>query len=139
MLPYERKEEMSDGNREGTTVSVQMEEIKRAILALPFVTKLSPVRAHKSHGAGWGATLKCASCPGCCGKKPAWWEKMQVDDLSQIHPVILFSIAVMTVAALHYIIRYPHFLSRCRSSHKHSFCQKKNAILMHLRESCSPG
>jgi len=40
-------------------------------------------------------------------------ERMQLDDLSQIHPVILFSIAVMTVAALHYIIRYPRFLSRC--------------------------
>ena len=51
-----RREEMSDGNREDTTVSVQMEEIKRAMLALPFVTKLSPVRAHKSHGAGWGVS-----------------------------------------------------------------------------------
>ncbi len=43
---------MSDGNRENTTASVQIEEIKCAIRALPFVTKLSPVRAHKSHGAG---------------------------------------------------------------------------------------
>ena len=51
-------------------------------------------------------------------------ERMQLDDLSQIHPVILFSIAVITVAALHYIIRYPRFLSRCLNSHKHSFCQK---------------
>jgi hypothetical protein len=34
-------------------------------------------------------------------------ERVQLDDLSQIHPVILFSIAVITVAALHYIIRYP--------------------------------
>ena len=66
-------------------------------------------------------------------------ERMQLDDLSQIHPVILFSIAVMTVAALHYIIRYPRFLSRRLGSHRHSFCQKKNAILMHLRKFCSLG
>ncbi len=65
-------------------MSVQMEEIKRAILALPFVTKLSPVRAHKSHGAGWGATLKCASCPGCCGKRQE--APVQV---SSVHPTEL--------------------------------------------------
>ncbi len=47
------KEEMSAGNSEDNTASVQIEEIKCAITALPFVTKLSPVRAHKSHGAGW--------------------------------------------------------------------------------------
>ncbi len=35
---------MRDGTREDTTVSVQIEEIKRAIRTLPFVTKLSPVR-----------------------------------------------------------------------------------------------
>jgi len=75
---------MSDGTCEDTTVSVQMEEIKRAILALPFVTKLSPVRAHKSHGAGWGATLKCASCPGCCGKRQE--APVQV---SSVHPTEL--------------------------------------------------
>ena len=33
------------------------------------MTKLSRVDAHKDKAAGWGATLKCASCPGCCGKK----------------------------------------------------------------------
>ncbi len=32
------------------------------------VTKLSPVDAHKDKVAGWGATLKCVSYPGCCGK-----------------------------------------------------------------------
>ncbi len=48
---------MNDGNREDTTASVQIEEIKCAIRALPFVTKLSPVRAHKSHGAGWGVQV----------------------------------------------------------------------------------
>jgi hypothetical protein len=44
---------MSDGNREDTTMLVQIEVVKRAIRALPFVTKLSPVRAHNGHGAGW--------------------------------------------------------------------------------------
>jgi hypothetical protein len=33
------------------------------------VTKLSRVDAHKDKEAGWGTTLNCASCPGCCGKK----------------------------------------------------------------------
>ncbi len=37
--------------------SVQIEEIKRAIRELPFVTKLSPVRTHKGHGAVWGVSL----------------------------------------------------------------------------------
>ncbi len=41
----------------------------RAIWALLFVTELSPVDAHKDKAAGWGDTLKCASCPGCCGKR----------------------------------------------------------------------
>ncbi len=45
---------MSDGTREDTTVSVQIEEFKRAIRALSFVTKLSPVREHNGHGDGWG-------------------------------------------------------------------------------------
>ena len=58
----EREEEMSDGTREDTTASVQIEEIKSAIRALPFVTKLSPVRAHKGHGDGWGVSLTCFAC-----------------------------------------------------------------------------
>ncbi len=61
-----------DGTREDTkdTMSLaETEEVKRAIRALLFVTKLSRVDAHKDKAAGWGATLKCASCPGCCGKK----------------------------------------------------------------------
>ena len=33
------------------------------------MTKLSRVDAHKDKAAGWGFTLKCASCPDCCGKK----------------------------------------------------------------------
>ncbi len=37
-----KTEEMSNGTREDTTESVQMEEIKRVIWTLPFVTKLSP-------------------------------------------------------------------------------------------------
>jgi hypothetical protein len=67
----ERKEEMSDGNREDTTVSVQIEEIKCSIRALPFVTKLSPVRAHKGHGPGWGVSMRCSACEeyDSCGKK----------------------------------------------------------------------
>jgi hypothetical protein len=47
---------MSDGTREDTTASVQIEELKRAIRALPFVTKLSPVRAHNGHVDGWGVS-----------------------------------------------------------------------------------
>ncbi len=54
--------EMIDGTREDTTVSVQIEEIKCVIRALPFVTKLSPVRAHKGRGAGWGVSLRCSAC-----------------------------------------------------------------------------
>ena len=50
-------------------VRTEIEELKRAIRALLFVTKLSRVDAHKDKAAGWGATLKCVSCPGCCGKK----------------------------------------------------------------------
>jgi hypothetical protein len=48
-----------------------MEEIKRAIRALPFVTKLSPVRTHNGHGDGWGVSLRCFSCEeyDSCGKK----------------------------------------------------------------------
>ena len=82
----ERKEEMSDGNREDTTASVQIEEIKCAIRALPFVTKLSPVRAHKSHGAGWGVSLTCSACEeyDSCGKKQE--PPVQV---SSVHPTEL--------------------------------------------------
>ena len=55
-----------DGTREDTqdtTRLVEIEELKRAIRELLFVTKLSPVDAYKEKEAGWGATLKCASCP----------------------------------------------------------------------------
>ena len=61
----------SDGYRKDTednTMLVQIEEVMRAIRALPFVIKLS-VDAHKDKSAGWGATLTCASCPDCCGKR----------------------------------------------------------------------
>ena len=61
-----------DGTREDTedtTMLVQIEEVKRTIRALPFVTKLSPVDAHKDKAAGWGVCLTCYSCPGSCGKR----------------------------------------------------------------------
>jgi hypothetical protein len=61
-----------DGTREDTqdtTRLVEIEKVKRAIWALLFVTKLSPVDAHKDKTAGWGATLKCSSCPDCCGRR----------------------------------------------------------------------
>jgi hypothetical protein len=63
---------MRDGTREDTTVSVQIEELKRAILALPFVTKLTPVRAHNGHGDGWEVSLRYSDCEEYdnCGKKP---------------------------------------------------------------------
>jgi hypothetical protein len=60
-----------DGNREDTqdtTRLVEIEELKRAIRALLFVTKLSPVDTHKDKEVGWGVTLKCVSYPDCCGK-----------------------------------------------------------------------
>ena len=62
---------MSDGTRGDTTTSVQIEELKRAIRALPFVTKLSPVRAHNGHGDGWGVSLRCSAREeyDSCGKK----------------------------------------------------------------------
>ncbi len=77
---------MSDGNREDTTSSVQIEEIKCVIRALPFVTKLSPVRAHKSHGAGWGVSLTYSTCEeyDSCGKKQE--PPVQV---SSVHPTEL--------------------------------------------------
>jgi hypothetical protein len=62
---------MIDGTREDTTILVQIEEVKRVIRTLPFVTKLSPVRGHNGHGAGWGVSLRCFSCEEYvnCGKK----------------------------------------------------------------------
>ena len=53
------------------TTLVQMEEVERAIRALPFVTKLSPVGARNSHGHGYRVSLRCPSCEeyGSCGKK----------------------------------------------------------------------
>ena len=62
---------MREGTREDTTGSVQIEEFKRAILALPFVTKLSPVRSHNDHGDGWGVSLRCSTSEeyDSCGKK----------------------------------------------------------------------
>ena len=77
---------MRDGTNGDTTTFVQMEEIKRAIRALPFVTKLSPVRAHKSHGAGWGVSLRCSACEeyDSCGKKQE--PPVQV---SSVHPTEL--------------------------------------------------
>ncbi len=53
---------MSDGTREETTVSVQIEELKRSVRALPFMTKLSPVRAHNGHGDGWRVSLRYSTC-----------------------------------------------------------------------------
>ena len=61
-----------DGTREDTqdtTRRVEITEVKRVIRALLFVTKLSTVDAYKDKEAGWGDTLKCASCPDCCGKR----------------------------------------------------------------------
>jgi hypothetical protein len=40
-----------------TTRLVEIEELKCAVRVLLFVTKLSPVDAHKDKAAGWGATL----------------------------------------------------------------------------------
>jgi hypothetical protein len=66
-LKMSRRETRED--TQDTTRLVEIEEVKRSIRALLFVTKLSPVDGHKDKSAGWGATLKCASCPGCCGKR----------------------------------------------------------------------
>ncbi len=65
------REEMSDGTREDTTGSVQIEEIKRAIMEQLLVTNLSPVRAHNRHGDGWGVSQRCSACEEYdrCGKK----------------------------------------------------------------------
>ncbi len=63
----------SDGTRKDTedTTIVQIEEVERAIRALPFVTKLSPVGARNSHGHGYQVSLRCPSFEeyGICGKK----------------------------------------------------------------------
>ena len=46
------------------TTLVQMEEVERAIRALPFVTKLSPVGARNSHGHGYRVKSR-AGTPHC--------------------------------------------------------------------------
>jgi hypothetical protein len=50
------------------------------------VTKLSPVRAHKSHGAGWGVSLTCSACEeyDSCGKK-----QESTVQVSSVHPTEL--------------------------------------------------
>jgi hypothetical protein len=63
-----------DGTRkdtEDTTLVQSEEEMMRAIRALPFVTKLSPVGARNSRGHGYRVSLRCPSCEeyGSCGKK----------------------------------------------------------------------
>ena len=42
-----------------------------AIRALPFVTKLSPVREHNGHCDGWGVSLRYSACEeyDICDKK----------------------------------------------------------------------
>ena len=59
MYIFGEREEMSDGTHEDTTMLVQIEEVKRDIRVLLFVTKLSPVRTHNGHGDGWGVSLRC--------------------------------------------------------------------------------
>jgi hypothetical protein len=56
---------------EDTSTLVQIEEVKCAIRKLSFVTVLSPVRADKDKGRGYGDTLRCSSSEeyGSCGKK----------------------------------------------------------------------
>ena len=63
------KKEFSGEERDGTrkdtedTTLVQIEEeVMRAIRALPFVTKLSPVGVRNSHGHGYQVSLRCPSC-----------------------------------------------------------------------------
>ena len=60
--------------------------MKCAIEKLPFVTVLSPVRAVKGKGRGYGVTLRCPSCEeyGSCGKKQE--PPVQV---SSVHPTEL--------------------------------------------------
>jgi hypothetical protein len=71
---------------EDTSKLVQIEELKCAIEKLPFVTVLSPVRAVKGKGRGYGVTLRCPSCEeyGSCGKKQE--PPVQV---SSVHPTEL--------------------------------------------------
>ncbi len=61
---------MEKGTEE-TSKLVQIEEVKCAIEKLSFVTVLSPVRAVKGKGRGYGVTLRCPSCEeyGSRGKK----------------------------------------------------------------------
>ena len=56
---------------EDTSMFEQIEEVKCAIRKLSFVTILSPVRAVKGKGQGYGACLTCYNCReyGSCGKK----------------------------------------------------------------------
>jgi hypothetical protein len=79
----------SDGTRKDTediTTLVQIEEVKRAIRALLFVTKSSPVGGRNSHGDGYRVTLRCSSCEeyGSCGKK-----QEPPDQVSSVHPTEL--------------------------------------------------
>ena len=56
---------------EDTSMFEQIEEVKCAIRKLSFVTILSPVRAVKGKGQGYGACLTCYRCKehDSCGKK----------------------------------------------------------------------
>ena len=75
----------SDGSRKDTE-DAQIEEVKCAIRALLFVTKLSTVGGRNSHGDGYRVTLRCPSCEeyGSCGKKQE--PPVQV---SSVHPTEL--------------------------------------------------
>jgi hypothetical protein len=69
----------------------QIEEVKRAIWSLPFVSKLSPVGGRNSHGDGCQVSLRYPDCEeyGSCGKKqkpPA--EKERDAAQSDVHEVI---------------------------------------------------
>jgi predicted metal-binding protein len=67
----ERRKGAMEKGTEDTSKVVQIEEVKCAIEKLSFVTVLSPVRAVKGKGRGYGVTLRCPSCEeyGSCGKK----------------------------------------------------------------------
>jgi hypothetical protein len=71
---------------EDTSTLVQIEEVKCAIRKLSFVMVLSPVRAVKDKGRGYGVTLRYPSCSeyGSCGKKQE--PPVQV---SSVHPTEL--------------------------------------------------
>ena len=68
---------MSDGTSEDTTESVQIEEVKRSIRDLPFVTKLSPVRVQRpveetgSRVGCQGLALGETRCVGLCAGSDA--------------------------------------------------------------------